>query len=227
MGKNLGAPVHCTLNAKCGTRSYMSPEVLKKQSYGYEVDVFAVAIIAYILLTGQHPFLMAEHKLEGHLSPGKKNTNIVSLKRLQYADWQWNDVDVSPPAKDFIEQLGREFPERRLALKNVLSHPFLSRKISICKQPRIPTVKQAYSDSTTDFTQQGETVSTCELATGESTQPSWVKDLQAENRLLKFELKLKLNPDMIGLEDEDLMPVNPVENYSPQLAMAHMLGMLA
>lgn len=223
MGKNLNIAVH-NLNVRCGTRSYMSPEVLKQRPYSYEVDVFAVAIVAYILLTGEHPFLMPDERLDYDLTSGKKNTNIVSLMRLQYADWQWTHVQVSSTARDFIEQIGQEFPEKRTSLKDILDHPFLTRKVIIGKQLKLATVKQMYSDSTAD---QGEMMSTTNILSREPSHPAWVKDLQEENRRLKFELKLKLNPDTIGHEDEDLMPVNPVDTYTPHMAITHMLGMLA
>ena len=40
----------------CGTPQYLAPELLSGNGYGVEVDMWAVGIIAYILLTGHPPF---------------------------------------------------------------------------------------------------------------------------------------------------------------------------
>lgn len=49
----------------CGTTLYMAPELLSQQSYsGFAVDVWALGVIFYIILTGQAPF---KHKNESEL----------------------------------------------------------------------------------------------------------------------------------------------------------------
>lgn len=40
----------------CGTPLYSSPELLKKLGYSYKVDIWALGILAYELLTGRTPF---------------------------------------------------------------------------------------------------------------------------------------------------------------------------
>lgn len=201
----------------------MAPEILKNQAYSYEVDVFGLAITAFILCTGEHPFLIPDFKLKGVLPEGTTNTTLVSMNRLKYADWNWEDVKISYQARDFIESIGNEFPEKRKSLTEISSHPFLTRKISIGKNMGFPTVRNMHSDST------AEAVSNVgnEHTEKERNQPAWVKEMQEDNRRLKFELKMKLNPGSIDLEDEDLMPVNPIELYTPEQAMAHMFGFLA
>ncbi|MBN3300104.1 KCC1D kinase, partial [Amia calva] len=44
------------LSTACGTPAYIAPELLEQQTYGKEVDLWAVGVIAYILLCGYPPF---------------------------------------------------------------------------------------------------------------------------------------------------------------------------
>ena len=47
--------VHTT-KEKAGTYYYLAPEQLRKEYYGKAVDIFATAILTFILLVGKHPF---------------------------------------------------------------------------------------------------------------------------------------------------------------------------
>ena len=45
------------MNLFCGTPSYMSPEIIKKQEYvGFPVDCWALGVLLYVLLCGKFPF---------------------------------------------------------------------------------------------------------------------------------------------------------------------------
>ncbi len=95
------------------------------------MDTFAVALIAYILITGDHPFASSGN--DPNLSMVCRSIaefNIGHL-RLKYADWCWRGSaqKVSPVARDFIERIGNEFPERRLTVKDALEHTFITRNI--------------------------------------------------------------------------------------------------
>ena len=39
-----------------GSPLYMAPELVKKEVYDYKVDIWAVSVITYVLLSGAFPF---------------------------------------------------------------------------------------------------------------------------------------------------------------------------
>ncbi len=45
-----------------GTPGYLSPELIKREAYGKEVDVWACGVIMYILLVGYPPFWDEDQK---------------------------------------------------------------------------------------------------------------------------------------------------------------------
>ena len=40
----------------CGTPNYMPPEIIKKYSYSFEVDIWSTGVLMYNLLIGKCPF---------------------------------------------------------------------------------------------------------------------------------------------------------------------------
>lgn len=44
------------LTAKCGTPSYCAPELISGAGYGREVDLWALGVLAYVLVVGVLPF---------------------------------------------------------------------------------------------------------------------------------------------------------------------------
>eukprot|EP00357_Protocruzia_adherens_P011212 CAMPEP_0115004262 /NCGR_PEP_ID=MMETSP0216-20121206/19092_1 /TAXON_ID=223996 /ORGANISM="Protocruzia adherens, Strain Boccale" /LENGTH=816 /DNA_ID=CAMNT_0002370205 /DNA_START=390 /DNA_END=2840 /DNA_ORIENTATION=+ len=50
------------IQTHCGTPIYEAPEMLKKQKYGEKVDLWAIGVILYQLITGEFPFLGANRE---------------------------------------------------------------------------------------------------------------------------------------------------------------------
>ncbi len=48
------------MSATCGTPEYMSPEMLEGEEYCRKVDMWAVGVVSYVVLSGQMPFVEGE-----------------------------------------------------------------------------------------------------------------------------------------------------------------------
>lgn len=102
------------MKTACGTPGYVAPEVLKRQGYGHEVDMWSLGVITYILLCGYPPFF------------DQNNTELfkkIMSGRFQF-DRPWWD-NVSDKAKDFIKKLLVLDPTQRWTATQALSHPFI------------------------------------------------------------------------------------------------------
>ena len=60
------------LRVFCGTPSYMSPEIVRKHEYdGKPVDMWALGVLLYVMLTGTFPFRgVSEHDLYQKIQRG-------------------------------------------------------------------------------------------------------------------------------------------------------------
>ncbi|KAI8821384.1 kinase-like domain-containing protein [Fimicolochytrium jonesii] len=109
------------MKTACGTPGYVAPEVLRRQGYGREVDLWSLGVITYILLCGYPPFY---------------DQNNVELFKLIMAgnfkfDKPWWDP-ISDTAKHFISRLLVVNPKDRQTAAEALEHPFI---VSNCGPP--------------------------------------------------------------------------------------------
>ena len=58
--KYLGLKNEQRTYTSCGTPAYIAPEVYNKLGHGYEVDVWALGVIIFELITGYNPFFEGE-----------------------------------------------------------------------------------------------------------------------------------------------------------------------
>ncbi|KAL3759933.1 hypothetical protein ACHAWU_000556 [Discostella pseudostelligera] len=96
-----------------GTAYYMSPELLKG-SYTKSADIWAVGIVAYILLCGYPPF-------NGDTDPIIFDN--IENGHLEFPNRAWSTK--SSMAKDFIKCLLRRDPHIRFTAKEALLHPWI------------------------------------------------------------------------------------------------------
>ncbi|KAI8892792.1 kinase-like domain-containing protein [Globomyces pollinis-pini] len=102
------------MKTACGTPGYVAPEVLKRQGYGQEVDLWSLGVITYILLCGYPPFF------------DQKNAELfkkIMAGRYQF-DHPWWD-HISDKAKDFVRKLLVVDIKKRYTAVEALNHPFI------------------------------------------------------------------------------------------------------
>uniref|UniRef100_H3D7X4 Protein kinase domain-containing protein n=1 Tax=Tetraodon nigroviridis TaxID=99883 RepID=H3D7X4_TETNG len=102
------------LRTTCGTLEFMAPEVLLRKPYSSSVDMWALGVITYVVLSGSLPF---EDDSRTQLY-----RSIVTGKYRFYKD-PWSSV--SSLAKDFIQRLLLLDPASRLTADQAVDHPWV------------------------------------------------------------------------------------------------------
>jgi len=98
----------------CGSDFYLAPEVIKQEEYGREIDIWALGVIAYVLLSGSLPFF--------HSVLHKLYRQIVE-RDLNFPEQAWKNV--SKGALDFILRFLQVRAGDRLTAEQSLHHPWL------------------------------------------------------------------------------------------------------
>ncbi|CAB76233.1 calcium/calmodulin-dependent protein kinase Cmk1 [Schizosaccharomyces pombe] len=105
------------LMTACGTPEYMAPEVFRRTGYGKPVDMWAIGVITYFLLSGYTPFA--------------RPSQVEVIEAILANEYTFNDPcwsGISETAKDFIKKCLENDPSKRLTAADALKHPFLSEK---------------------------------------------------------------------------------------------------
>ncbi|XP_037661024.1 serine/threonine-protein kinase H2-like [Choloepus didactylus] len=98
----------------CGTLEYIAPEVLLRKPYTSAVDMWALGVITYVLLSGFLPF-----DDESHMRLYRK----ILKGKYHYTEEPWPSV--SQLAKDFIDKLLIVDASHRMSAGQVLDHPWV------------------------------------------------------------------------------------------------------
>jgi serine/threonine protein kinase len=83
-----------SLTSRCGTPTYVAPEILKNIPHDQSADLWSVGVIVYLLLVGYPPFM--------------KDTQAELFQQIRSCDWKFPKNDwqnISKDAKDLIEHL--------------------------------------------------------------------------------------------------------------------------
>jgi len=98
-----------------GTPYYIAPEVLRKK-YDKTCDLWSVGVIAYILLCGYPPF-NGNNNNETH--------RAISHGIYYFPSREWKGT--SRESRDFIRQLLKMDPSKRMTVEEALNHPWIVR----------------------------------------------------------------------------------------------------
>ncbi|XP_055969289.1 serine/threonine-protein kinase H2 [Sorex fumeus] len=118
-----------TMRTLCGTPHYIAPEVLRRQPYTSAVDMWALGVITYVLLSGFLPFDDENHtRLYRKILKGKPN----------YTAEPWPNI--SHLAKDFIDRLLILEAGHRMSAGQALAHPWVITTAAGCSMKNLQRV---------------------------------------------------------------------------------------
>lgn len=98
----------------CGTVGYVAPEVLNRTEYNCKVDIFALGVIAYVVLSGTEPFT--------------GDNDMETAQRTKDNDYDFEGDEwaaVSQEAKAFITACLLPDPAQRPSARAALALPWL------------------------------------------------------------------------------------------------------
>jgi len=102
------------LISQCGSPTYVAPEVLLAKPYTAAVDMWALGVVTFVILTGCFPFFE-----EGH------NYSLLYQKIINVEYTFPDEPMLSKEAKDFIKRLLVKDPAARLTPEQCRRHPWL------------------------------------------------------------------------------------------------------
>uniref|UniRef100_A0A3B4AEJ6 Protein kinase domain-containing protein n=1 Tax=Periophthalmus magnuspinnatus TaxID=409849 RepID=A0A3B4AEJ6_9GOBI len=104
-----------SLRTTCGTAEYMAPEMVQRKPYWSAVDLWAMGVISFIVLSGSMPF---------EDDSRTKLYRAIMRGKYSYSGDPWPCV--SNLAKDFISGLLRVDPSSRLTAEQAQQHPWVA-----------------------------------------------------------------------------------------------------
>lgn len=103
-----------------GTIAYWAPEIIKRQPQDFGVDMWAFGVLAYISLTGVHPFDPRGDRSDAEI--------VTAIAKGDYGKSNQWYKELSDDAKEFLSKLLEPNPAERLTAKQALAHTWLRGK---------------------------------------------------------------------------------------------------
>lgn len=107
-------PAEGGMTETLGSPLYMAPEIIKKLEYDVSVDIWALGVMAYIMLTGKPPF------------KGKSKDEVfveITTKNITYSGDSWKQC--SKESKAFIKKMLVRDPKQRATAEELLNDDWI------------------------------------------------------------------------------------------------------
>jgi len=127
MARNRAQPLRA--KTQLGSRGYMAPEVFSGRAYDVKCDVWSLACVVFICLSGLPPFVDVDAAASSSSTPFWLYTNQMTsatTKPVEFPPSLWGHI--SDSAKDFLAQCLELDPSKRMRSLDALSHPWLKRR---------------------------------------------------------------------------------------------------
>lgn len=101
----------------CGSPGYVAPEIIAEKPYrGEPSDFWSCGVVLFILLSGEPPFFHED--------------NFELFEMIKKCDYNFENPiwkHISKDAKDLIQKLLTEDPEKRIDAKGIQEHPWITK----------------------------------------------------------------------------------------------------
>lgn len=121
-----------TFSTFVGSAYYMAPEVIAKDQYTLQCDMWGIGVVSYTLIAGHPPFM---GKTEASIAKKIQNNNPPFRSRKSGKIWK----GASPESKAFITDLLQRDPQKRLTADQAMKHPW----ILMMKRPKVDLSTEA------------------------------------------------------------------------------------
>lgn len=115
LSKIIGPEEKCT--EPYGTLTYVAPEILLECPYTKAVDLWSLGVMTYLMLTSKLPFDDANSEEE--------IARKVVESQPSYSIKRWEGI--SNEAKNFVQRLLERNVNKRMTIKEVLTHPWITK----------------------------------------------------------------------------------------------------
>ncbi|RKO82889.1 kinase-like domain-containing protein, partial [Blyttiomyces helicus] len=107
-----------TAQTPCGTVGYTAPEILRSEVYSRGVDMWALGVVIYSMLCGFPPF---------HDETPAGLSRKVSTGSYSFPSPWWDNISLE--SRDLIRGLLQVDPKRRLSIREMLAHPWMTGRL--------------------------------------------------------------------------------------------------
>jgi len=127
LDENTNRMTRRVLRQKCGTPSYVAPEVIAGKPYDQAADLWSLGVIVYFVIGGYPPFV--------DFNSRQRMFQKIIAGEFEFHETDWSGI--SNQAKSFIRALLTVDPGKRMSAPQALFHPWILAG-DTAKPPMIP-----------------------------------------------------------------------------------------